>query len=220
MTRHGRGFTLIELLVVIAIIAILAAILFPVFAKVRAAGRATDCLSNLNQIGKALKQYATDSSGYMPPAGYWYGWDSVNKRPDPRAWTGRIWEYIGEEKDMYICKETGVEPSYSLSWRVVTSSDYGANADITSGHTSLISGSRVIWCFEINPTNRSATGGDWDITNEYQADGETKDAGWNKLRFPGPHGGSANVLFGDGHVKSFKEWDDKAMTFNPLSSTE
>jgi len=57
--RH-RGFTLIELLVVIAIIAILAAILFPVFARAREAARATQCRSNLKQIGTALMMYRSD----------------------------------------------------------------------------------------------------------------------------------------------------------------
>jgi len=55
-----KGFTLIELLVVIAIIAILAAILFPVFAKVREKARQTSCLSNMNQIAKATIQYVQD----------------------------------------------------------------------------------------------------------------------------------------------------------------
>jgi len=56
----GRGFTLIELLVVIAIIAILAAILFPVFAKARVSAQKSSCLSNIRQIGTAHLQYAQD----------------------------------------------------------------------------------------------------------------------------------------------------------------
>jgi len=56
-----KGFTLIELLVVIAIIAILAAILFPVFARARAKGQQTQCLSNLKQITMALQMYASDN---------------------------------------------------------------------------------------------------------------------------------------------------------------
>ncbi|MCC7492407.1 MAG: prepilin-type N-terminal cleavage/methylation domain-containing protein [Fimbriimonadaceae bacterium] len=62
------GFTLIELLVVIAIIAILAAILFPVFAKAREKARQASCLSNLNQIGKAALMYASDYEGFLSRA--------------------------------------------------------------------------------------------------------------------------------------------------------
>src|SRR5947208_515966 len=67
-TCRARAFTLIELLVVIAIIAILAAILFPVFAQARAKARQTMCTSNMRQIAIGLNMYATDYDGFMPPS--------------------------------------------------------------------------------------------------------------------------------------------------------
>src|SRR3954449_4033705 len=71
--RRGRGFTLIELLVVIAIIAILAAILFPVFAQARDKARSAACLSNTKQMGAALQMYAQDNDETLPEY-----WDSPN----------------------------------------------------------------------------------------------------------------------------------------------
>ena len=71
-----RGFTLIELLVVIAIIAILAAILFPVFAKAREKARQASCLSNVKQMCLALMQYAQDYDETLPQ-GQEVSWSGV-----------------------------------------------------------------------------------------------------------------------------------------------
>lgn len=65
MFRLKRGFTLIELLVVIAIIAILAAILFPVFTSAKQSARNAQCASNLRQIGLAMSRYADDNNGRL-----------------------------------------------------------------------------------------------------------------------------------------------------------
>lgn len=91
MKNERDGFTLIELLVVVAIIALLAALLFPVFAKVRARGRQTACLSNLRQLGMATFQYAQDFDDHYPYGGdpgdlYTNGWQYTQN--------GRYWPAI------------------------------------------------------------------------------------------------------------------------------
>ena len=82
------GFTLIELLVVIAIIAILAAILFPVFAQAREKARQSACLSNTRQIGTALSMYIQDYDEMTPSAktyGRWWTLASPGSWPPPFA---------------------------------------------------------------------------------------------------------------------------------------
>src|SRR5437764_1418536 len=72
MSLKRRAFTLIELLVVIAIIAILAAILFPVFARAREAARKTSCLSNLKQLCLASQMYKSDyDEAFADSRSYW-----------------------------------------------------------------------------------------------------------------------------------------------------
>ena len=69
--RKTTGFTLIEMLIALAIIAIIAAILFPVFAGVRERGRRTMCQSNLKQLALAMQQYVQDNEGQYPSVNNW-----------------------------------------------------------------------------------------------------------------------------------------------------
>lgn len=72
--RVKSGFTLTELLIVIGIIALLAAIMFPVFGRVRENGRRSACSSNLKQLGLAFSQYVNDNAGRYPFAGNYQNW--------------------------------------------------------------------------------------------------------------------------------------------------
>lgn len=100
LRNEKRGFTLIELLVVIAIIAILAAILFPVFARAREKARAAACQSNLKQIGLGMLQYSQDyDESYV--ASYYGGTAGNNTNTDgvnTWKWMDAIYPYIKSEQ--------------------------------------------------------------------------------------------------------------------------
>src|SRR5438046_1774230 len=119
-TRDRRGFTLIELLVVIAIIAILAAILFPVFAQARASARAISCVSNTKQTSLALLMYAQDYDETFPRldnnGSCWYqespcaqpdwGWAGDDSVTQGYMWWNVIQPYVKNNQLSY-CPEIG-----------------------------------------------------------------------------------------------------------------
>jgi prepilin-type N-terminal cleavage/methylation domain-containing protein len=102
--RGRRGFTLVELLVVIAIIAVLAAVLFPVFSRARESARRTRCLANLMQLSKALMAYSNDNDQRLPIACYqpacWEWWHDT--------WRERIQPYVRDRKILICPKPSGV----------------------------------------------------------------------------------------------------------------
>ena len=107
--RDPLGFTLIELLVVIAIIAILAAILFPVFAQAREKARAIDCLSNKKQIGLGMMQYVQDYDETYPANNWAYGksWDAVQG-----GWMQEIQPYL-KNLAVYQCPDAVKSTSFA-----------------------------------------------------------------------------------------------------------
>ncbi len=113
MQVKRRGFTLIELLVVIAIIAILAAILFPVFQKVRENARRASCASNLNQLGLAVIQYSQDNDETVVQS--WIGnngWQYSN--PDPvnpmYKWMDEVYPFVKSTAVFHCPDDTGGIP--------------------------------------------------------------------------------------------------------------
>ena len=126
------AFTLIELLVVIAIIAILAAILFPVFAQAREKARATSCLSNEKQLGLAFLQYEQDYDDNFPAN------PSTSNRTLGQGWAGKLYTYI-KSTGVYKCPDdpqvgyiTATQSSYTCSYAANLSflrTDGGSNTD-------------------------------------------------------------------------------------------
>lgn len=113
-----RAFTLIELLVVIAIIAILAAILFPVFARAKAAAKATACSSNIKNLATALEMYRSDYDGNYILAAY-------ATDVDFRIWHDLNDPYV-KNKDIWLCPGCDLKETDSNGTRT---SHFGYNAD-------------------------------------------------------------------------------------------
>jgi len=117
-TREAKGFTLIELLVVIAIIAILAAILFPVFARARENARRSSCQSNLKQWGLAFMQYNQDYDERMPLMGYEdtpvpHGPGGPNALPYPSRWYNAIYAYT-KSTGIQACPSDGAKSNIDI----------------------------------------------------------------------------------------------------------
>src|SRR6478672_5615788 len=114
--RTRRAFTLIELLVVIAIIALLAAILFPVFARARENARKSSCANNLKQIGLGVAQYSQDYDEILPRQWYANNGNSVGYEPGgaPRTrWMDVIFPYV-KSQQVFTCPSHTSNQSYVI----------------------------------------------------------------------------------------------------------
>jgi prepilin-type N-terminal cleavage/methylation domain-containing protein/prepilin-type processing-associated H-X9-DG protein len=173
--RPQNGFTLIELLVVIAIIAILAAILFPVFQKVRENARRTACLSNEKQIGLGILQYNQDYDEKYIAGANRYGRGS--------GWAGQVYPYI-KSTAVFRCPDD----SSSLPGTPVS---YGLNAQF-SPYNGAGTGSNGLSLAQVNSPAKTVlifevtNSGYYDITITSGADA----GGWDADVDPNAYGGS------------------------------
>ncbi len=127
--KRNKGFTLIELLVVIAIIAILAAILFPVFAKAREKARQITCLSNEKQMGLAMLQYVQDFDEAFPRGQYY------DASGNPLDWQNAIYPYIKNGAGTGVSGGTTAYNGLGGIWSCpsfpsLQVDEYGVNANI------------------------------------------------------------------------------------------
>jgi prepilin-type N-terminal cleavage/methylation domain-containing protein/prepilin-type processing-associated H-X9-DG protein len=166
--RSGRAFTLIELLVVIAIIAILAAILFPVFAQAREKARQVSCASNLKQLGLAIQMYHTDYDQKYP---YW-NWGNSGQGGGNMVslWHVAIFPYV-KNKGIYAC------PSDGQNWGQSTTDLYW---------WSIPKAQRLIEAPMFETPGLGATGGVDPIVLSYGIGETFHNQGWGEASLPAP----------------------------------
>ncbi len=205
MTRHSRGFTLIELLVVIAIIAILAAILFPVFARAREKARQATCISNLKEIGLAELMYVQDYDERHGAVYYRYPpGDNTNLK----FWPYRIQPYM-KNWQLLIC------PSHQWHYPHPVS-DGGFDASYTlvnisvcrdGSSTTTYSGGKRARMEDLTGSIMFAHSTSSEIYGPWSGDPDPlifTEVGASSRVWEGHNDGSC-YCFGDGHAKWFKD---------------
>ncbi len=183
MSMKSRGFTLIELLVVIAIIAILAAILFPVFARARENARKANCASNLKQIGLGFQQYMQDYDECLVH----YSLPLVG------GWTNALSPYL-KNTGIYGC------PSYRTTWLGYAYNWYYlGNGTTSTAMASIQSPSETV---AFADASKYDTGADYVGAQHINPPHTTT---YTYISRPAwRHGDGANVTFVDGHTKWYK----------------
>jgi prepilin-type N-terminal cleavage/methylation domain-containing protein/prepilin-type processing-associated H-X9-DG protein len=186
------GFTLIELLVVIAIIAILAAILFPVFAKARQKANQATCLSNVKQIQLGLLMYASDNSSKYPTF-QWNGWY-------PQWWV-TVAPYVNNTQ-IFLCPEdqNTSKPNVELNFR--GSGSYVNAYGYTYGmNTNIMGKKQIIIAYPAEMFTLADSTDPCGIYNNCAATPQTTYGGSNDYAFLPLHNMGFNLAFADGHAK-------------------
>jgi len=203
-----RGFTLIELLVVIAIIAILAAILFPVFARAREKARQTSCLSNLKQINLGMEMYVGDYDERYPISGGWHGSGEV-----PRGFFIFALEPYVKNEQIWECPSDPSPTSATYGSRTIVAS-YGYNLTFpgdgySSYHAERWSAGNWVPLKKAEIVNPTALWvfSDCYITYPYSLTHLRYTVGgnpWRDAPYGPEHNGGLNFAFADGHAKWFQ----------------